>query len=580
MNRQRHVIKRQTVEISIDKNMDAWVLQQRISRMVSAQIVPLIDRYCGEMSSPDQIHRIEQLELDLGKLDPNNFETDFAGKFAEALHRGLAEQIKRLESDARFQHSSSTIDSHLELFSLFVRQGILPWWADLQQPKLPENSLDYLLREAPDALRRLFSELVRDNHALQRLVRYFDDASLLALFELALPTLVDFPVLLCRALMAVSDNMAQSFSLSPSYCRAQLWQAILQIAVVTNPPRIRLFRETTSRWAAALGLSYADLLASLLPLLSKASVINKYLAVDIEEPPKPETGFDADWLALLTMLNEYLPELANLKTGNHSEEPETWLKTHHADLLSILQQHLSEPLQQSLLIRLKAANNENKLLAEFETWIIEHETELSPAILLRLAVFEQQFSSTKNATPAPLQTSQENRHKTNDLDELYIDNAGLVILWPFLNHFFQNLGLVQAGEFLNDASVQTGVALLQYLSCEDSDPSEHLLALNKLLCGMELEAVFHLKTPLTETERQECNAFLNAVIEQVPILNNMSVAGFRSSFLLRQGILSSRDGANLLQVERETYDIVLDRFPWSMDWIKLPWMSSALRVEW
>ena len=60
----------------------------------------------------------------------------------------------------------------------------------------------------------------------------------------------------------------------------------------------------------------------------------------------------------------------------------------------------------------------------------------------------------------------------------------------------------------------------------------------------------------------------------------MSIAGFRGTFLLRQGILGQRDGAWLLRVERETYDIVLERFPWSVDWVKLPWMEAPLRVEW
>ena len=42
----------------------------------------------------------------------------------------------------------------------------------------------------------------------------------------------------------------------------------------------------------------------------------------------------------------------------------------------------------------------------------------------------------------------------------------------------------------------------------------------------------------------------------------------------------SRDGAWLLRVERQTYDLVLDRFPWGWEWLRLPWMDAPLRVEW
>jgi len=60
----------------------------------------------------------------------------------------------------------------------------------------------------------------------------------------------------------------------------------------------------------------------------------------------------------------------------------------------------------------------------------------------------------------------------------------------------------------------------------------------------------------------------------------MSINGFRGSFLLRQGSISAGEGSWLLRVERETYDLVLERFPWSWQWLKLPWMEYPVRVEW
>ena len=168
----------------------------------------------------------------------------------------------------------------------------------------------------------------------------------------------------------------------------------------------------------------------------------------------------------------------------------------------------------------------------------------------------------------------------SDTDELYLGNAGLVILWPFIKTFFDRLDLLEVDRFKSEGARQRGVALLQYLATEDPAPPEYLLPLNKLLCGIELDAVFELEYPLTEAERDECNSLLTAVIAQAPILNNMSIPGFRGSFLLRLGILSLRDGIWLLRVERETYDLVLDRFPWGFEWVKLPWMETPLQVEW
>ena len=105
-------------------------------------------------------------------------------------------------------------------------------------------------------------------------------------------------------------------------------------------------------------------------------------------------------------------------------------------------------------------------------------------------------------------------------------------------------------------------------------PPEYLLPLNKLLCGMELAEVFDFGPPISAVEAQECDDLLGAVIAQAPILRDMSVPGFRGTFLLLPGLLRARDGAWLLQVERETYDIVLERFPWS--W-KLIISSTSLK---
>jgi hypothetical protein len=168
----------------------------------------------------------------------------------------------------------------------------------------------------------------------------------------------------------------------------------------------------------------------------------------------------------------------------------------------------------------------------------------------------------------------------SDGDALYVGNAGLLILWPFLDHFFGRLGLLRESQFVDNEARQRAIGLLQFLATGGSDFHEYQLSLNKVLCGLEPDALFDFGPPLTDEEVEEGNDLLRAVVAQAPILRDMSVDGLRGTFLLRQGALRTRDGAWLLQVERETHDVVLDRFPWSWTWIKLPWMAAPLQVEW
>jgi hypothetical protein len=165
-------------------------------------------------------------------------------------------------------------------------------------------------------------------------------------------------------------------------------------------------------------------------------------------------------------------------------------------------------------------------------------------------------------------------------DEVYISNAGLVILWPFLSQFFARLELLDGKQFRDQAARQRAIALLQHSATGDLACPEYMLPLNKVLCGLEPADLFDMLEPLQEAEMDECANLLAAVIAQAPVLRSMSPSGFQGTFLLRQGVLSTRDGIWLLRVERQTYDIVLERFPWGWEWVKLPWMDAPLRVEW
>ncbi|WP_437719883.1 contractile injection system tape measure protein [Sorangium sp. So ce861] len=168
----------------------------------------------------------------------------------------------------------------------------------------------------------------------------------------------------------------------------------------------------------------------------------------------------------------------------------------------------------------------------------------------------------------------------SDADEVYVDNAGLVVLWPFLGHLFDRLGLFADTQFKDRRALHRAAGLLQHLCTGDLEPAEYQLPLARVLSGMAMTEVFDFGPPVTEAEAEECLNLLAAAIASAPILGEMSIAGFRGAFLIRKGALSARDGAWHLRVERASYDVVLDRLPWGMSWVKQPWMEAPLSVEW
>jgi len=106
------------------------------------------------------------------------------------------------------------------------------------------------------------------------------------------------------------------------------------------------------------------------------------------------------------------------------------------------------------------------------------------------------------------------------------------------------------------------------------------IALNKVIAGLQPETPVHAPEPITEAQQLLMDELLTAVMEHVPAWKNLSVEQLRNAYLQREGALSTRDGQWLLQVKRETYDILLEKLPWPIQLIRLPWLEHLLVVEW
>lgn len=161
---------------------------------------------------------------------------------------------------------------------------------------------------------------------------------------------------------------------------------------------------------------------------------------------------------------------------------------------------------------------------------------------------------------------------------IYVENAGLILLHAFLPQFFSALGIADDDRILQPARA---LSLLHFLATGRTVSPEYELVLPKILCNVGLGTPAESQMDLTIMEQEEAVALLEAVIRHWEVLRNTSPDGLRGAFLLRPGKVSLRDdGGWLLQVESNSYDILLDQLPWGISIIRLPWMESMLRVEW
>lgn len=182
---------------------------------------------------------------------------------------------------------------------------------------------------------------------------------------------------------------------------------------------------------------------------------------------------------------------------------------------------------------------------------------------------------------ADAEIAQENFSETAEAEVkegLFVEDAGLVLLHPFLPQFFRALEIADDEKILQP---DRALVVLHYLATGNITAHEYELTLPKILCNISLETPVELIAELNDSEKEEADALLSAVINHWETLKNTSPDGLRSNFLRRAGKIFLREDDDWnLQVESNSFDILLDRLPWSIGLIKLPWMPRLLWVEW
>lgn len=174
----------------------------------------------------------------------------------------------------------------------------------------------------------------------------------------------------------------------------------------------------------------------------------------------------------------------------------------------------------------------------------------------------------KAPTPAPI------------VEPLQIYNAGMVLLWPFITRLFQMLGYVKDKQFVDEEAQYKGIHILQYLVTGKTEAPENELVLNKILCNFPVTDPVPFSVEFSPNELQAAESLLGGVIKNWAKMKNMTPNSLRGSFLIRNGAIKEEEDKWNLQVERQTFDILLKSVPWSFSFIKFSWLEKFLTVEW
>lgn len=157
-------------------------------------------------------------------------------------------------------------------------------------------------------------------------------------------------------------------------------------------------------------------------------------------------------------------------------------------------------------------------------------------------------------------------------------NTGIVLVQQFIPQLLSRLNLLRNDyTFVDDQAQSKCVHVLNYVATGSEITSVRGLEMFKLLCGVELD--FNLAIQLSNRDKEVADSLIKAMIDYWNI-GQVSIGGFRESWLNRGGMMKRSEDAWHLTVERRPFDLLLDKFPFLYTPIKFHWMPKPVYVTW
>lgn len=537
MSAHRHIIQRPILEVELHAQVEEGEFQDQLTALFWQKLLPHIEKICDELSPPGTLHRIERMEIDLGSVPIQQFEERVLQKFVEQFAEKLTQEIQVQASKSSFSPLrdgtippsnpsvpalQTRIDpqSDLELLAYFMETGLLPWWVESTQTGFLKETM---FRWAEQNAAHLLPSLTRwlslgpQRH---RLLTQFDSPHLHHLLTNLFAT--ESP-----QAQSLIEKIKQTPSPQSPSLRTQWWAWVMDRAVEYHQHRPRsaaltVFQEKWQQFQQAefSDISLFDLPSDNIPRpLSRSQKTKTEASPSVPTPPQAKQQEERS-----------LPKASQQKEKLSSKNPAKTDATEEKDTEKSIPFDPTSPV---------SAPNQPK-------W---------------------------NA-PIPA------KHRLFQTNEIYVQNSGLVLLWPFWERMLEGLGFIENRAFISEAAQHQAVYVLQTVATGQMESPEFLLPLNKILCGIPADSPLLPPEPFSESELASCDQLLEAVIAQVEILHNTSVNGFRGSFLVREGVLKPSADRWQLHVKSEAYDVILARIPWPYNFVKLPWMEHMIHVTW
>ena len=455
----------------------AHPIQERVSEFNKNELLPALAEVCDQLVGPDRRVRIDKIEINLGSISIDKFESSFKTGFINQFKRQVQQMMLKTPALVETEPNawdtatlkeaevSQRLFTKVDLVCYFLEKGTIPWWHPARELNMKETVNEVILK-SPQLLAARMVPRLNSRQIRLRITETLTDEQLIKLID----------PLNELGLNQIVKKIKQLFK-----------QGIIK------PHTFRELRQ-----------AFFDQVLSVLPASDASDFLNLVFGELKEES------------LLYQLMNNISPS-----------ELELLFKPEAKSTSEVRERSMPKPVSK------KKPDDE----------------------------------------PQPIGKQPEGSY-------LEINNAGIVLLWPYLEMFFKELKLVEDKGFADEQSQWKAVQLLHYLVFGDEEAEEHQWALNKILCGMHFSDFVPVEFEISDTEKEECRNLLQSVINNWKALKNTSVQGLQQAFLRRNGLLKMEQNSFVVEIERTAIDVLLDKLSWPISVISLPWNTGLIHVKW
>src|SRR5687768_14627419 len=123
----KHQIKKQLFELTLSQRKDAFRVQQLVSEHYRTHIIHLLEKVFDELAPPDDILRIDKLEIDLGIIHEREIETR---RWEDLLFKKLSEQLSLMMQNRESFPELTVLEKHESIADQwlhYMQHGYLPY---------------------------------------------------------------------------------------------------------------------------------------------------------------------------------------------------------------------------------------------------------------------------------------------------------------------------------------------------------------------------------------------------------------------------------------------------------------------